>query len=113
MIMFLLTFFFLYSGLHFYFFLKIRAAFTPGAAVQTALIMLLVLGLMAPLILRVSERFGLEDLARFMSWAGYTWMAVLLLFFSASLLFDLYRFMVWLAGLISRADIGAILPSAR
>ena len=54
---------------------------------------------MTPIIVRASERYGFEMLARLMSWAGYLWMAVLLLFFSASLLFDLYRLLVHLAGL--------------
>ena len=39
--LFLLTFFLLYGSLHFYFFLKVRAAFAPGAAAQAILIALL------------------------------------------------------------------------
>ena len=80
MALFLLTFFLLYGGLHFYFFLKLRAAFAPGAAAQIILAALLVLGLIAPLIVRVSERFGIEILVRLMSWAGYIWMAILFFF---------------------------------
>jgi len=40
-------------------------------------------------------------------------MAILLLFFSASVLFDLYRFLTHLTGLALRTDVGAFLPSAR
>ena len=111
--LFLLTFFLIYGGFHFYFFLKVRAAFAPGAAAQIVLVALLILGLMAPVIVRASERYGFETLARLLSWAGYLWMAVLLLFFSASVLFEFYRFLVHLAGLALRTDIGAFLPSAR
>jgi predicted MPP superfamily phosphohydrolase len=111
--LFLLTFFLLYGGLHLYFFLKVRAAFAPGAAGQVILIVLLVLGLMAPVIVRVSERLGLEILVRLMSWAGYLWMAVVMLFFSAALLIDLSRFLIYAAGLVLRTDIGAFLPTAR
>jgi uncharacterized protein len=113
MIMLLLTFFLLYGGLHLHFFLRIRAALAPGAAVQIILILLLVLGLMTPIIVRAAERFGLETPARLLSWIGYTWMAVLLFFFAVSLLIDVYRLAVWSAGFIFRADIGALLPSAR
>ena len=113
MILFLLTFFLLYGGLHLYFFLKIRAAFAPGAAIQGGLIVLLLLGLLAPLIVRASERLGLEALARFMSWAGYIWMAVIFLFFSVSLLLDIYRFLAYAAGLLLRMDVVAYLPTAR
>lgn len=113
MILFLLTFFLLYGGLHLYFFLKIRAAFAPGAAIQGVLIALLALGLLAPLIVRASERLGLEALARLISWAGYIWMAVIFLFFSVSLLLDIYRLLVFVAGLVLRTDIVAYFPTAR
>jgi uncharacterized protein len=111
--LFLLTFFVIYGGFHFYFYLKVRAAFAPGVAAQVILVALLILGLMAPVIIRVSERYGLEWLARFLSWAGYLWMAVLLLFLSASILFELSRFLVYLTSLVLRTDVAAFLPSAR
>jgi predicted MPP superfamily phosphohydrolase len=111
--LFLLTFFLLYGGLHLYFFLKVRAAFAPGAVAQTIVIVLLVLGLMAPIIVRVSERFGIEILVRLMSWAGYLWMAVVMLFFSAALLIDLSRLLIYAGGLVFRTDVSAFLPTAR
>ena len=113
MALFFLSFFLIYGGFHLYFFLKIRAAFAPGVAVQALLIALLLLGLMAPVIVRVSERYGLEVLARLIAWTGYLWMAMILLFFSVSLLLELYRLFVHLAGLIFRTDVGTLLPLAR
>ncbi|MBU4075017.1 MAG: metallophosphoesterase, partial [Proteobacteria bacterium] len=71
MTLFIMTFFLVYGGFHLYFFLKIRAAFAPGAAVQILLVALLILGMMAPIIVRTSERYGLDALARFISWVGY------------------------------------------
>ncbi|MBU4371742.1 MAG: metallophosphoesterase, partial [Proteobacteria bacterium] len=111
--LFLLSFFLIYGGFHFYFFLKIRAAFAPGVAAQTLLIALLLLGMMTPIIVRASERYGLEVVARLVSWTGYLWMAMILLFFSVALLLEFYRLFVHLAGLIFRTDVGALLPSAR
>jgi len=111
--LFLLTFFLIYGGFHFYFFLKIRVAYAPGAAAQAILVALLILGLMAPIIVRASERYGFEMMARLASWAGYLWMALLLLFFSASVLLELYRFLAHLTGFALRTDVGAFLPSAR
>jgi predicted MPP superfamily phosphohydrolase len=111
--LFLLSFFLIYGGFHLYFFLKIRAAFAPGGAAQILLIALLILGMMTPVIVRASERYGFEVLARFVSWAGYLWMAIILLFFSVALLLELYRLIVHLTGLILRSDVGALLPSAR
>ena len=111
--LFLLTFFAIYGGFHFYFFLKVRAAFAPGAATQIVLAVMLFIGLMTPVIVRASERYGFEMLARLFSWAGYIWMAVLLLFFSASILFELSRFLIHLTGLVLRMDVQAFLPAAR
>jgi predicted MPP superfamily phosphohydrolase len=111
--LFLLTFFLLYGGLHLYFFLKVRAACAPGVIVQIILIAILALGMLAPVIVRMSERFGHETLVWFMSWAGYIWMGIMLLFFSAALLLDLYRLLVYAAGYLLRTDISTLLPSAR
>jgi predicted MPP superfamily phosphohydrolase len=111
--LFLLTFFAIYGGFHFYFFLKVRVAFVPGAAAQIALVALLLFGMMAPVIVRASERYGFEVFARLVSWTGYIWMAMILLFFSVALLLEIYRLFVHLAGLIFRNDVGALLPSAR
>ncbi len=113
MTLFLLTFFLLYGSLHFYFFLKLRAAFAPGAAAQIILAALLVLGLIAPLIVRVLERFGIETLVRLMSWAGNIWMAIIFLFFSVALILDLYRILVYAAGLVLHTDVRAVMPAAR
>lgn len=113
MALFLLTFFLLYGSLHFYFFLKLRAAFAPGAPAQIILIALLVLGLTAPLLVRALERFGIETLVRLMSWAGYIWMAIILLFFSVAILLDLFRLLVYAAGPILHTDVRAVLPAAR
>lgn len=112
MTLFLLTFFLIYGGLHFHFFLRFRAAFAPGAAVQAVLVVLLLLCLMAPIIVRVSERYDLDALARLMSWIGYLWMAVLLLFLASSVLLEIYRLLVRATGLLLRAEVSRFLPSA-
>ena len=113
MTLFLLTFFLLYGSLHFYFFLKLRAAFAPCAIPQTILAALLVLGLIAPVLVRALERLGSETPVRLLSWAGYVWMGILLLFFSAALLMDLYRLVVHTAGIVLHADLRALVPAAR
>ncbi len=111
--LFLLTFFLLYGSLHAYFFLKLRAAFALGGAAQAILMVLLVLGLVAPIVVRMAERAGLEFLVHFMAWTGYVWMAVVLLFFSAALLLDLFRLIVSAVGLVLGRDVAGYLPSAR
>ena len=111
--LFLLTFFVLYGSLHAYFFLKVRAAFAPAAATQAVLLALLIFGLVAPIVVRVAERFGLELLVKFVAWAGYLWMAVLFLFCAASLIVDLFRLALGLAGFVLGRDVAGLLPTAR
>jgi len=113
MVLLLLTFFLLYGGLHLYFFVKVHAAFAPGGPLQILIVLLLILGLLAPIIVRVSERYGYEALAGLMSWTGYLWMGCLLLFSAAALVLDLGRLLVHLGSLVVSADVGRFLPSAR
>ncbi len=58
----------------------------------------------APIVVRLSERTGLEFFARLISYIGYTWMGLLFLFVSVSLVVDLYRFIVYLSGFILKID---------
>jgi len=111
--LFFLTFFLIYGGFHLFFFLRIRAAFAPGTAVLVLLIALLLLGMMAPIIVRIAERDGFEFLPRIFAWIGYLWMAVLFLFCFSSLLVDLYRLLAYLTGPLLPWEVGAFLPSAR
>lgn len=113
MALFFLGFFLIYGGLHLYFFLKIRAAFAPGAPAQALLVTLLLLGLLAPVVVRAAERYGFELVARLFAWTGYVWMALVMLFFSVSLLMEIYRLFVHLGGWALRSDVVPLLPSAR
>lgn len=113
MYLFLITFFLLYGGMHLYAFLKARAAFSfsPETGIYIALFMLIMV--FAPLIVRVSERLELEFFARLMSYIGYMWMGILFLFFSGSIVVDIYHTLIYSAGLILRKDLTSLIPSAR
>lgn len=101
MSLFLLTFFLLYGGMHFYFLLKLQTAFSipPWAVLGFSFFFLLMI--LAPLLVHLLENKGLETSARVMAYAGYTWMGALFLFFSASLLFDVLRILVSVAEILS------------
>jgi predicted MPP superfamily phosphohydrolase len=113
MSLFLLTFFFIYSSAHLYIFLKIKAAFALGTAGTIVLIVFMVVMVCAPILVRVSERHGLEFLARLFSYVGYTWMGVAFLFFTSSLCIDLYRLFVYVIGIIFRTNLSSYSPSSR
>ncbi|MEW6410833.1 MAG: metallophosphoesterase [Nitrospirota bacterium] len=113
MSLFLITFFLLYGGMHLYAFLKAKVAFAFGTKISIYFIPFMLLMVVTPFIVRLSERSGLEFVARLMSYIGYTWMGVLLLFVSASFIIDIYRFLVYSSSFIFQRDLSPINPSVR
>ena len=61
--------------------------------------------IVSPIIIRLSEKAGFDLFARLMSYAGYTWMGVLFLFASFSLVIDMYRLIIYSCGFILRQDL--------
>ncbi|HEX5773513.1 MAG TPA: metallophosphoesterase, partial [Geomobilimonas sp.] len=91
MSLFLFTFFLVYGGVHVYTFFKARQAIGFGP-LSGALFALFLAGMViAPLLVRSIERQGHETVARFIAYAGYSWMGLLFLFFSAAVAIDCYR----------------------
>jgi len=113
MSLFLLIFFFLYGALHVHAFIKVKAAFDVGARSGIILALLFAVMVLAPIIVRLSENAGLELFARIMAYVGYLWMGIIFLFFSASLLTDLYRLFVFLGGSILHKDLALFSLSAK
>lgn len=113
MSLFFITFFTLYGLLHLYAFLKIKAALSLTA--QQCIFIVAFMGVMtfAPAIIRYLEGFGLELFARIMSYIGYLWMGVLVLFFSLSVCMDIYRLLIYLGSHIAGSGTSALYPSAR
>lgn len=113
MILFLSTFFLLYGALHLFAFMKIKAAFALGARSGFFLALLMAGMAVAPLIIRLLEKQGYESAARLLSYAGYTWMGAILLFFVAGIALDLYRLSVHGAAILLRKDLTLLFPSPR
>ncbi len=113
MSLFLLTFFLIYGGTHLYFFLKVKAALSPGMLSSLLLALFLLLMVFAPVLVRVLEKQGLEAFARFAAYTGYLWMGFLFLFFSASLAIDIYHGLLHGAGFFSHRDFSSLFLSNR
>jgi predicted MPP superfamily phosphohydrolase len=109
--LFLFTFFLLYGGMHFYAFIKARAALAFGFQTSIYVAVFMAIMLFAPFIIRVSERAGFEVFARLMSYIGYTWLGVLFLFTSASLAIDIYRVILHASGFVLRRDFSYLIVS--
>ena len=111
--LFLLTFFLLYGGLHLFAFAKARRAFAFGTATGLFVAGFMLVMIVSPVIIRFSEKAGFDLLAQMISWAGYTWMGIIFLFFSFSLLVDVYRMTISGAGLILRQDLSDLILTDR
>ena len=113
MSLFLITFFLLYGGLHLYVFLKALHAFrfnwNAGIFVGFFFIVMIV----SPLIVRFLEKGGHEVAARFMAYTGYSWLGFLFFFFTISISFDVLRFLVFIAGTISKSDFSFFISAYR
>jgi predicted MPP superfamily phosphohydrolase len=110
-VLFLLTFFSLYSLLHVYMFFKIRSAFALGTILIVVLICFMAVMVAAPVLVRMAEGRGLEVLARVLSYVGFTWLGLIFLFCITALGIDLYRLLVSLVGLIFRTNLFHLSPS--
>ena len=96
MSLFLVTFLTIYGGMHAYAFYRLKHAFHPYPATARGLAALMLLMTFMPLVIRLTEWSGFEDLAIILALPGYIWMGALFLFASALTCIDLIRFMTWL-----------------
>ncbi len=111
MALFLLVFFAIYGSAHLYVFSRIKAAFPLISTVhQTGLILLMAFMILAPILVRVSEHYGHESTACALSYIGYIWMGVLFLFFVMSILFDVYRLLIYIAGQLTGKNLSSLIP---
>ena len=109
MILFILTIFIIYGGVHVYAFLKAKSVFAFGPIIGAALAAFMVLMVVAILLVRTLESHEHELSARILSSIAYFWMAVLFLFFCGSLLFDGVTLITRIAGWMTRYDISSFL----
>lgn len=107
MSLFFLTFFSLYSSLHYYIFTKIRDAFSLTILSGIPLLSFMLLMVFSPLLVWFLEKQGYESPARMTAYLGYTWMGFAFLFFAGSIAIDGTRLILYLGGLILKKEIEA------
>jgi predicted MPP superfamily phosphohydrolase len=106
MSLFFLTFFSLYSGLHYYLFTKVRDAFSLTVPSRVLLLSFLLLMVVSPFLVWFLRKHGYESPARMTAYVGYTWMGFAFLFFAGSVAVDGYRLILFLGSLILKKEIG-------
>jgi predicted MPP superfamily phosphohydrolase len=109
MILFILTVFTIYGGVHVYAFLKARSVLAFGPLTGAALASFMLLMVFALFLVRSLESHEYELPARLLSYVAYFWMALLFLFFCGSLLFDSITLIMRTVGWITRFDISPYL----
>jgi predicted MPP superfamily phosphohydrolase len=105
MSLFLLTFFSLYGGMHYYAFRKISTALPLPFPAACSLVVFMLVMVFAPLFVRILEREGFGSVAVTLAYVGYLWMGFLFLFFMVMLAFDLGRVLVLLVGRCFQRDV--------
>jgi len=101
-------FFLVYGGMHFYAFMKARSALAFNVPTGIVLAIFMLFMIAAPFIIRISENAGFESFARAISYIGYTWLGILFLFISISVIFDIYRFLVCSAEFLLKKDFSSV-----
>lgn len=110
---FVISFFSLYSLLHFYIFIRAKSALALSLRSSLLLILFMLLMVAAPVIVRYLERNDLDFLARVMAYVGYTWLGFLFLLVCGSIVTDLTRLLLYLASFVPGIKAGAeVLKSA-
>ena len=105
MTLFLFIYLSIYSGVHLYAFLKLKRGFALGLPAYLILAIFMILMVVAPIVVRISERHGYEALARGLAYIGFTWMGLLFIFISVSFFFDIYRLLHFLARMLTRSPL--------
>jgi predicted MPP superfamily phosphohydrolase len=109
MSLFLVTYFFVYSLLHLYLFLKARAACHFGLGTGIALGVFMLVMMATPVAVRLMDRQGAIISARGLAYLGYTWMGLVFLLFCLSLCVDLYNLTMRLVAVLTRSSTARLL----
>jgi predicted MPP superfamily phosphohydrolase len=113
LIIFLSIFFSLYGGLHLYALIKVKRSLAMGSGLTVALSIFMVFMVLAPVIVRISERHGFELFARFMAYFGYTWMGLLFIFVSVAFALDICQLFLHIGRIILQRELPNITVSSR
>jgi predicted MPP superfamily phosphohydrolase len=104
--LFLLLYLAIYGGAHGYLLFRTARSFQLSFPWPVLLAALSLFMVVAPILVRLLERAALELSARIVGYLGYLWMGFFFLFLSASIMLDLLRFVLFLAGRALRVDLG-------
>ncbi|MBI5044303.1 MAG: metallophosphoesterase [Candidatus Levybacteria bacterium] len=106
-----LIFYGLYGLANLYVFLKVKYIFHIGTPASIFLGAFLLFMTFTPTLIYLCSFRCPDALTRIYAYIGYTWVALIVIFFSSSILFDLYDFIIRAGDLILQKDLGRITVS--
>lgn len=109
---FFIIFIMTYGGMHFYAFLKAKAALNLDKKPQVLLALFFILMISAPFFVRFYEKQGFETFAYLTAHVGFIWMGVMLIFFVYGIVIDGYRSILFIIKKIFGKDISWLKPSS-
>jgi uncharacterized protein len=105
MSLFLLFYLIIYGGAHAYLLSRTLRGFHLAAPYPVVFIVLSVFMVLAPILVRILERYGMDITARTVAYIGYLWMGFFFLFLSGSIALDLLRGILAAAGWLLQRDL--------
>ncbi len=111
MSLFLITFLSAYGGMHLYALYRLHGTFSPGRPATVLISIWMLFMTLAPLLVRLLERSGMDRSALFIAWPGYLWMGFIFIFASALFALDAIRMAYRLANCLHSCQTPAFLTS--
>lgn len=113
MTLFFLFYLLLYGGIHLYVFYKLQAAYPLSFPAKTIVIGAFASMVISPVMVRLLERHGYELPANTFAHVGYLWMGLVFVFFSTSILLDLWRLAMHFGTWLGAAGLHGWMPQGR
>jgi len=112
LILFIAVYLSIYGGAHVYGFIKIKQGLTFGFWPGLLLGVFLMLMVIAPIMVRIAEKYSFNHIATVLAMIGFTWMGLLFVFVSALFFFDVYRFLLSIGRFLFQTHFLSITPTA-
>jgi len=102
----------IYGGVHIYGFTKVKQGLVLGLWPGLLLAVLIAMMVAAPILVRIAEKFGHNQIAHILAIIGFTWMGFLFVFVSVLFFFDIYRIFLSIGRFVFQTYFLSITPTA-
>ena len=101
----------IYGSVHYYAFIKLRRGLEFNTWIGMGIAVFMALMILAPILMRIGERTGHDNLAAGLALVGFFWMGLLFLFISCAFCFDIYRGFLAVTRFITQKYLLALTPT--